>query len=62
MGQIPHRQVSLIAFISEDNLHFMEFDDLALFGERIGAVLKEEGPVFVKLKLVPSETAYAQDW
>ena len=39
-----------------------EFDDLALFGASIGALLKEDGPVFVTLKLVPSETVYAQDW
>ncbi len=37
------------------------FDDLAVFGARIGALLKEEGPVFVVLKVVVGES-YAQDW
>ena len=38
-----------------------EFSELAAFGESIGAVLKEEGPVFVVLKVVPGAT-YAQDF
>jgi len=38
-----------------------EFSELAAFGERIGAVLKEEGPVFVVLKVVAGAT-YPQDF
>lgn len=38
-----------------------EFDDLADFDRRIGAVLKEQGPVFVVLKVVAGEP-YPQDW
>lgn len=38
-----------------------EFDDLADFDQRIGAVLAQEGPVFVVLKVVAGET-YPQDW
>ncbi len=34
------------------NVH--EFSDLKIFGQRIGAVLEEEGPVFATLKIVPS--------
>src|SRR6185436_18687068 len=41
------------------NVH--EFADLATFGERIGAVLQEEGPVFVALHVVAGE-AYPQDF
>lgn len=33
------------------NVH--EFADLKIFEQRIGAVLEEEGPVFVTLKIVP---------
>ena len=35
--------------------------ELAAFGERIGAVLKEEGPVFVVLKVIAGAT-YPQDF
>jgi phosphonopyruvate decarboxylase len=38
-----------------------EFDDLADFDRRIGAVLKQQGPVFVVLKVVAG-AAYPQDW
>lgn len=38
-----------------------EFDDLAVFEEKIGTVLKDEGPVFVVLKVVAGD-AYPQDW
>jgi len=38
-----------------------EFGDLNAFSQRIGAVLKEEGPVFVVLKVVPGEL-YPQDF
>ena len=38
-----------------------EFADLATFGASIGAVLKERGPVFVTLKVVPGG-AYPQDF
>lgn len=38
-----------------------EFDDLADFEKRIPTVLKEQGPVFVVLKVVVGET-YPQDW
>jgi phosphonopyruvate decarboxylase len=38
-----------------------EFSELAAFGEGIGAVLKEEGPVFVTLKVVAGAT-YPQDF
>ncbi len=38
-----------------------EFDDLADFDQRIGAVLRLQGPVFVVLKVVAG-AAYPQDW
>lgn len=38
-----------------------EFDDLADFDQRIGAVLLAQGPVFVVLKVVAG-AAYPQDW
>jgi len=38
-----------------------EFGDLGAFSEGIGAILKEEGPVFVVLKVVAGET-YPQDF
>ena len=38
-----------------------EFADIADFGERIGAVLQEAGPVFVVLRVVAGE-AYPQDF
>lgn len=38
-----------------------EFDDLADFDRRVGAVLDEQGPVFVVLKVVAGRT-YPQDW
>ncbi len=38
-----------------------EFDDLADFDQRIGAVLRLHGPVFVVLKVVAG-AAYPQDW
>ncbi len=38
-----------------------EFDELADFDRRIGAVLGEPGPVFVVLKVVAGEP-YPQDW
>src|SRR4051794_3676246 len=38
-----------------------EFDDLDAFGAAIDAVLKEDGPVFVVLKVVAGE-AYPQDF
>ena len=39
-----------------------EFDDLDAFGTAIGDVLKQDGPVFVVLKVSASETPYPQDW
>ncbi len=38
-----------------------EFDDLADFDARIGAVLNQQGPVFVVLKVVAG-ASYPQDW
>src|SRR4029078_7096742 len=38
-----------------------EFADIAEFGEKIGTVLKEEGPVFVTLKVIAGEP-YPQDF
>ena len=41
------------------NVH--EFDHLADFDQRLGAVLNQQGPVFVVLKVVAGEP-YPQDW
>ena len=41
--------------------HCHEFSDLADFGARIGAILDQDGPVFVDLKLEPGEI-YPKDY
>jgi len=57
LGKKKGRLKSLSAGIQQ----VYEFDDLADFDLRIGAVLQQRGPVFVVLKVVAGEP-YPQDW